>query len=216
MVIKKCIACGEDKPHKAHNMCGRCYAIKYRLDHPDRIKASAIKYAKDNRVVKNERERIRRIEKAGEIAAQRTECNRHKGIIPYDENKTCTLYLGVFVAERVLSRVFKDVIKMPARNPGYDFICNKGKKIDVKSSTMSKGGRWSFHINKNTLADYFLCLSFDNRNDLNPIHMWLIPGRDVNVFSGISTTTKNINKWDEYKLNIDKVSDCCDILKGDK
>ncbi len=99
---------------------------------------------------------------------------------PYTDNKKCSSYLGVGIAERVLSHVFKNVELMPMSNPGYDFICNHGKKIDVKSSCryfhIGRSDSWMFTINKNTSADYFLCIAFDDREHLNPEHVWLIPG----------------------------------------
>lgn len=133
------------------------------------------------------------------------------------ENKKCTLFLGVHVAEQVLSKVFKDIQEMPPCNPGYDFTCNQNKKIDVKSSCarINKLGRrtWGFKINHNTIADYFLCITFDNRNDLNPLHIWLIPGNVLNHSSGITISESRIGKWDKYKLDINKVTACCNTLK---
>ncbi len=73
-------------------------------------------------------------------------------------NKNCASYLGVHIAERLLKHIYKNVEQMPYGNPGYDFICDKGYKIDVKSSCVRKswGGFWGFHIFKNTIADYFI------------------------------------------------------------
>ena len=108
---------------------------------------------------------------------------------------------------------------MPYGNPGYDFICNHGKKIDVKSSCALKDTRWNsatswaFHINHNTTADYFLCLAFDNREDLNPLHAWLLPGSKFNNFSKVQISLSTIHKWDAYALDISKISDCCDAMR---
>ena len=133
---------------------------------------------------------------------------------PIGENKDCALYLGVYVAERVLSHVFKNVQRMPYGNPGFDFICGQGYKIDVKSACLHKNGRWAFTINHNTTAEYFLCLAFDNREDLNPLYVWLIPGEKLNHLAGASIRPSTIHKWDDYKLDISKVVSCCNTLKG--
>lgn len=138
------------------------------------------------------------------------------GHLPMSENKTCSSYLGVHVAERMLSKVFKNTIRMPYGHKGYDFICNKGMKIDVKSAVIGRRGRWEFKLKKNSIADYFLILTFDNRKDLNPLHMWLIPGNKVNHLESIATSQNNIHKWDEYKLDMINVIDCCDIMNGDE
>lgn len=137
---------------------------------------------------------------------------RH-GAKPMSENKDCSAYLGCHIAERVLSKVFKDVEVMPRNNPGYDFICNKGKKIDVKSACVSKYGKWVFHIRHNIIADYFLCLAFDNRDNLTPLHMWLIPGHIVNNLTGTTISKSTVNRWNEYRLDVDKVVKCCDKMR---
>ena len=133
------------------------------------------------------------------------------------ENRSCSSFLGVHVAEQVLSLVFKHVQRMPNNNPGFDFICKHGYKIDVKSSCRRqyewRSDQWMFSINRNCIADYFLLLAFDNREDLNPEHVWLIPGCDINdhINVGISETT--LAKWDEYKLDITKVVACCNTMR---
>ena len=131
-------------------------------------------------------------------------------------NKKSTNYLGITCAEQVLSKVFKDVQVMPHGNKGYDFICNNGYKIDSKASCKNKDNNWLFNIKQNKTADYFTCLEFDNRTNLNPKYIWLIPGKDVNDKQTISISESTINKWDEYKLDINKVITCCNNIKGDK
>ncbi|MCZ7406362.1 MAG: hypothetical protein O8C67_15735 [Candidatus Methanoperedens sp.] len=144
---------------------------------------------------------------------------------PYQESKECNLYLGIHIAERVLSKYFDDIERMPFHTQGYDFICNKGYKIDVKSSCLrltkikSKTGEiypsrwWSFKLSRNKIADYFLCLAFDNRQDLNPLHLWLIPGQVVNHLSVLGITANQIKSWTEFERPLEKVLNCCAELK---
>lgn len=136
---------------------------------------------------------------------------------PMSKNRNCASFLGVSVAEHVLSRVFKHVERMPFGNPGYDFICGGGYMIDVKSACRhvqeNNRDRWMFRINKNQIADYFLCLAFDNREDLNPEHIWLIRGGDINDHISTSISESALHKWDKYQLEIDKVISCCDTMK---
>ena len=145
--------------------------------------------------------------------AKGTRHSRKEGHQPMGENKECPAYLGVHIAEEVLSSVFKNVQRMLYGHPGFDFICNGGYEIDVKSSCSHKDGSWIFHINHNTIADYFLCLAFDNREDLNPLHVWLIPGEKINHLKGTSISPSTIHKWDEYRLDISKVKMCCDTMR---
>ncbi len=137
---------------------------------------------------------------------------RTRGAQPFNENKECAQYLGVHVTERVLSHVFKDVVVMPMHNPGYDFICNRGKMVDAKSSCLHKNGAWSFNIKHNTTANYFLCLAFNNREDLTPMHAWLLPSNKVSHLSSAVIYQSTIHKWDTYRLDLSKISACCDNI----
>ena len=144
-----------------------------------------------------------------------TRANRKRGVRSFKKNKDCAQYFGIHIAERVLSHVFKDVKRMPITNHGYDVICNKDKLIDIKSACLSRTQcpRWQFNIRCNTTADYFLCLAFDNREDLNPLHAWLILGSVINHLKGLSICPSTLHKWDAYALDISKVSECCNTLR---
>jgi len=136
---------------------------------------------------------------------------------PMSENKECASYLGVHIAEKVLSKVFKDVQLMSPNHPGYDFICNNGYKIDVKSSTRHFGSHssdaWRFYFRHNTTPDYFLLIAFDNREDLNPEHLWLIPESVINGKSALSIFESNLERMEQYEKPIDSVITCCNKLK---
>jgi ankyrin repeat protein len=141
---------------------------------------------------------------------------RARGINAMDKNRECSMFLGIHVAEEVLCRLFEDVERMPTNNPGYDFVCSNGYLIDSKSACILKNDgipKWHFHINKNTIADYFILLAFDNRESLTPLHIWMIPGSVVNHLTSIAISESVIHKWDEYRLDIDKVVMCCDTMK---
>ena len=178
-----CNVCHENKKHHAHGMCDSCYTKWWKRQFPAQYKA------------KEAKQRIK------------------NGHLPYSQNKTCPMFLGVHVAEQVLAKVFKNVIQMPINNPGYDFICNKGMKIDVKSSCLRSNGQWTFEIHKNQTADYFLCLAFDNRQQLTPLHAWLLPGKDINHLVKASISKPTLSKWDAHELDIHTIVKCCDSLR---
>ncbi len=122
---------------------------------------------------------------------------------PMSENKECSAYLGVHIAENILSVIFNNIKRMPYGNIGYDFICEKMFKIDVKCAVLTKdnrnNGRFMFSINKNIFADYFLLLAFDNRKNLTPLHLWLIGGNElvgVNSYKKILNNKKNLVIYD--------------------
>ena len=107
---------------------------------------------------------------------------------PMEENKACAHYLGTVVAERQYARIILPEIfggierEMPYGNPKYDFIAKNGIKVDVKSRCIREypGWRgWEPHIRFNETTDYFLILAFDNRENLNLIHVWLIGGNEI-------------------------------------
>lgn len=140
---------------------------------------------------------------------------RDRGVQSMQDNKSCAAYLGVVIGERLVKHLFNDVVMMPYGHTGYDMICNKGKKIDVKTSCLRKRKCpcWSFHINKNTIADFFICVAFDNRDDLNPLHLWMIPGKELNQKGGRSISLSKIHKWDKWKRSIEEVQMCCTTMK---
>ncbi len=142
-----------------------------------------------------------------------------------NKNKECSMYLGYHVAERVLSHVFKDVEKMPMHNPGFDFTCNKGFKIDVKSSCLDKNNRYSFAINYNKIADYFLLIGFNNREELNPQHIWLMKSDDKvrnyrklnSIFNvSIKNNMRDIYLFSKYELTdkLKETIECCNKLRN--
>lgn len=137
---------------------------------------------------------------------------------PFDKSPECNQYLGIHIAERVLSGYFDNVVRMPITNPGYDFICKKGYKIDIKSACSYRvkpthQRSWTFGIKKNTIADYFLCLAFDSRESLNPLHIWLFPGGAVNTRRIVRIYEGVLGKWAEFERPIGCVIDRCNELK---
>ena len=66
------------------------------------------------------------------------------------------------------------------------------------------------------MSDYFLCLAFDNREKLNPEHVWLIPCSVVKDQMGITISESALGRWNEYELinTLDKVIGCCNIQRG--
>jgi len=138
---------------------------------------------------------------------------------PMSEARECSSFLGVHIAETVLRGFFETVEHMPYGFSGYDFICGKGKRIDVKSSCLcyrqNRAPEWSFGIGQNDVADYFLCLAFDNRTSLTPLHVWLIPGNLINNHYSLSmaNSPRVIRKWDNYERPLDKAVACCEKMR---
>jgi len=170
------------------------------------------------------REYIRLPEIRKRNAEQVLKRSRLHGVSPMSENNKCASFLGVYIAEGVLSKIFKNVIRMPNNNPGYDFICSRGFKIDVKSAVMiypeGRSPIWNFVINHNKIADYFICIAFDNRDNLNPQHIWMIPGKDINdkLSFHISTNPKFTKLWSKYEKTeeLQKAIMCCNKIRQEQ
>lgn len=189
-----------DKKRSAR-MCKKCRGERNKAwakENPDRHRAIKKRWKQANPEKVKESRILRR---------------RKAGVQSMHENRECSSFLGIHVAERVLYNVFKDVERMPINNSGYDFICRRNMKIDVKSGCINKYGGWSFHIDRNDIADYFLCIAFDNRNDLTPMHLWLIPSEVVNNKRCASVCPSTVEKWGDYQLDISKTRICCEGMK---
>lgn len=138
---------------------------------------------------------------------------------PMSENRNCASWLGIFVAEKALSKFFKNIVRMPNGNRGFDFLCNHGKKIDVKSSCLyyPKDGRvpfWLWSIRGNDKADFFLLIAFNDRTNLKPIHVWLIPGYVINTKQSFSISVKEgVDKWKKYEKPLGEVIKCCNQMR---
>lgn len=196
--IIKCKNCGKLKPHNAKGLCNTCY----------------------------KKQNLIKCKECGELKVHAgfglcQNCYDHeKGISKLMYlNKSCSSYLGL-MAEKLLSKVFKDVNRMPYGHKGFDFKCSKGMKIDVKSSVLlfrknkpNYKGFWTFTIKRNIIPDYFLCIAFDNRTDKNPQHLWLIPAEKINHKVGLIISKNQTHKWSQYELPLEKTLECCESIK---
>jgi len=190
--------------------CSKKYQRKYNQEHKERINTRNQKYKKEHK---------REASKQNKEWYERTG-RQQKGKISMYEDKLCPAYLGIVIAERLVRHLFNDVEVMPYGNPGFDFICNKGKKIDVKSSctqiSPEKYVRWKFVVDHNITTDFFILVAFDNRTDINPLYLWMIPGKEVNDQGSISISPSTIHKWDKWKRDINDAQICCTEMKLNK
>lgn len=215
---KICTMCGKNKPLTKFNIyhsngregkirarCRECSAIIskcWREKNPSKVK----QYKSEHRAYNADYTREHR------HATGRTR--------PIATTKELPQWLGIYIAERVLSGFFDHIIRMPYNNPGYDYICGRGFKIDVKSSCLIHRGKgnsycWHFHINHNATPDYFLCLAFDDRTNLKPQHIWLIPSNDINHKTSLNITNSDrcLLKWSKYERPLDRVVSCCEEIR---
>lgn len=83
-----------------------------------------------------------------------------------------------------LPSLFDNAEWMGIENIGYDFLINNKCKLDVKGSCICDGS-WHYIIKKNKIANYFLLFAFDNRIDLNILHIWLVKVNNLSTWKEI-------------------------------
>lgn len=172
-------------------------------------RSCGIEYAREYRRINRARINKRHIEL----------CCAKTSRLPMSKSKNSPLFLGVYVAESILSHVFGAVQRMAPNFPGYDFICGKGYKIDCKSACLSntklRVPGWNFYIGRNGAPDYFICLAFDDRTSLSPQHVWIIPSEDVNTKKSFIISQNTLHKWKRYEHPLDDILSICNIMRGD-
>ena len=137
------------------------------------------------------------------------------------KNKKCPQFLGISIGGHLCKHHFKDVEVMPRNRRGYDIVCNKGKKIDVKISCATftenrKNQSFHFRIEKNKIADYFILIALDNGKDINILNLWIVPGHEVNNKSNITTSLKTMHKWNKWKRDIKEIKICQNVVDESK
>lgn len=147
--------------------------------------------------------------------AEKVKLHRHDigANLPMSDNEDCPSYLGVHIgenyAEKILIVHFGGIEKrMPYNHPYYEFMVKGEYSIQVKTRTLiyHEGWEgWYFMIGHNNIADYFLLLAFDNRENKNLLHIWLIKRdeiiREEKFYNRDSITITNIP---EYLLEFQK------------
>ncbi len=122
---------------------------------------------------------------------------------------------------------FEDPIKMPNGNQGFDWICKKGEKMDHKGSCLTYFEDvtpiWVYGIGYNNIADWFILSAWDNRESLNPLHIWIFHKNDIvrgrkfwrrDSFS-ITNTPEKLKEFEKYEVTdrLDKLKELCNESK---
>ena len=154
---------------------------------------------------------------------------------PMQDNPDCSAWFGSFIAENYIIGTFEDPVKMPYGNPGYDWICKQGQKIDSKARCLEYKGigwsGWKFLIKYNNIADYFILSAWDNRDSLNPLHVWIFHKNDMvrkgrgccsgrvkfwkrDMFS-ITNTPEKLKEFAQFEVTgrLEKLKEICDRIK---
>lgn len=151
--------------------------------------------------------------------------------LPMCESKDSnwSVYFGNFIVENYIIKTFEYPVKMPPNNPGFDWICKKGQKIQCKARCLKYDGKWSgwhFTINFNKMADYFILSAWDSKDSLVPLHVWIFHKDDIvrgikfwrrETFS-ISNTPEKLKEFEKYEVTdrLEKLKELCNRRKMEK
>jgi hypothetical protein len=148
--------------------------------------------------------------------------------IPNDNiSKDLEQYFGIHITEKYVSSIFKDSLRMPINNRGYDWICKKGYKIQHKASCLTyddKGWQgFAYKILNNDITDYFILTGWNNRKDLVPIYILLIHSEEIvrdrpfwmRKMFYITNKPKYLLEFERYNLpdKLEKLKECCKFAK---
>lgn len=167
--------------------------------------------------------------------AERAKINRwERGVQrPIEEAKDSPTYFGVCIGEKYVSQTFDNPKMMPYGNPGYDWECKNGLKIQhearclCKSECASEGTNPQFkftHIDYNKVADVFILSGWKDRESLEPLLVlafkkddivrgepfWM---RDSLSITNIPECLREFEKF-EVTSRLDKLKDMCKDIKN--
>lgn len=143
--------------------------------------------------------------------------------LPMSENKYCSSYFGIYIAENYIMKTFEDPIPAPPNNPYFDWTCKRGQKIQHKARCLGWTG-WKFnHIDFNPIADYFILSAWNDRDDLIPLHIWMFHRDDIvrgdpfwmRRSLNISDTSKRLKEFEKYEVTdrLEKLNELCKKLQ---
>ena len=242
MTLKTCKKCGIEKdtnefgndknrPDGKHPWCKQCrredkqknkehikeYNKQYKESHKEEVSQSRKEYYQNHQEkARSDRKKYYWEHRDKELKTMEA-YRRANGMKPASENPDCSLYLGTHITENAVKPVLPKAQHMPHGHPKYDYLCSQGYKIDVKSASTSvhkvkNTVQWKFKIDKNKVADYFLCVAYDNRENLNIIKMWMIPGIAINHLGQLSISPGSFDKWKQYELDPNESNQCVEEI----
>lgn len=212
---------------RKHYICSACYSAN-----GENRKIRLVKNDFENRL----EWRNAQAQKIGfdDEAERKKISNWERGIQrPIDEAKDSSSYFGVCIGEKYVSQTFDNPKMMPYGNPGYDWECKNGLKIQhearclCRSEYATDGTNPQFkftHIDYNKVADVFILSGWKDRKSLEPLHVWafykddIVRGelfwmRDSLSITNIPLCLREFEKF-EVTSRLDKLKDMCKDIKN--
>lgn len=132
----------------------------------------------------------------------------------------------MYIGENYVSKTFEDPIMMPYGNKGFDWICKNGKKIQHEARCLRYDkNQFTYNIHFNNITDYFILSAWDNREDLEPLYIWIYHKNDMirighstkkdkfwkrNTFT-ITNEPKYLSEFEKYEVKdkLEKLKELC-------
>lgn len=127
--------------------------------------------------------------------------------LPMEFNEECSSNFGIYKGETLFKRflltIFECVEHMESNNKYFDFICknpsqefidkypqfklerDKEYKFQLKNRCLRRSPLWNSiywcfsHIDYNKKTDYFIFCGWNDRDNQNPIHIWIFHKDDI-------------------------------------
>lgn len=165
--------------------------------------------------------------------AERAKINRWKRGVqrPIEEAKDSGPYFGICIGEKYISKTFDNPKMMPYGNPGYDWICKNGLKIQLEcrclcDNTCSPGANPQFkftHIDYNKVADVFILSGWKDRESLEPLFVLafkkddIVRGEPFWMRNSLSITNSpgGLAEFKDFEVTnkLDKLKEMCKDIK---
>ena len=138
-------------------------------------------------------------------------------------NSDCPPTFCDFIGENYVMKVIENPVRMPHNNPGFDWECSNGEKIDHKGTCLSFNRRWVFRIVYNNVASRFILSAWENVECSKPTHVWIFQRdqivrgkrffrRGTFIVPNDPGSLKELEKY-EVTDNIEKLKEVCSRKK---
>lgn len=147
---------------------------------------------------------------------------------PIEEAKDCPAYFGVCIGEKYVSRTFDNPKMMPYGNPGYDWECKNGLKIQLECRCLSDNlwfnQQFKFtHIDYNKVADVFILSGWKDRESLEPLLVLAFKKDDIvrgepfwmRDSLSITNSPEGLAEFKDFEVTnrLDKLKEMCKDIK---
>jgi hypothetical protein len=135
------------------------------------------------------------------------------------DNPDCPRYFGEYIERKYVSQIFEDAVpfeykrdilgRITDKRKPYDYICCRGLKIKHVASCLRMDKNhvqkltgehlpyFAYAIKRNSIPDAWVFSAWNNREDLEPLFVWIIKGHEEFI-----TQVKKGPFWDRKTFTV--------------